>query len=87
MDESEGIAWTKWCLGGKTNIVLNCIDRHKKKSLFKDTFIFAIKVKINPDGAKLLAIITKFLFLKIKTKTDKKAIHENIPNDIHAEGT
>ena len=50
MDESEGIAWTKWCLGGKTNIVLNCIDRHKKKSLFKDTFIFAIKENGNENS-------------------------------------
>ena len=26
---------------GKTNIVLNCIDRHKDKEFFKNTFIFA----------------------------------------------
>ena len=24
LDESEGTPWTKWCVGGKTNIVLNC---------------------------------------------------------------
>ena len=41
MDVSEGIPWTKWCIGGKTNIVLNCIDRHKKKKFFNDTFIFS----------------------------------------------
>ena len=40
-DESKGIPWTKWCVGGKTNIVLNCIDRHKDKEFFKNTFIFA----------------------------------------------
>ena len=34
IDESDGIPWTKWCVGGKTNIVLNCIDRHKDKDLF-----------------------------------------------------
>ena len=28
MDDSDGIAWTRWFLGGKTNIVLNCVDRH-----------------------------------------------------------
>jgi acetyl-CoA synthetase len=43
MDESAGVPWTKWCVGGKTNIVLNCIDRHKDKDLFNDTFIFAEK--------------------------------------------
>ena len=43
MDESAGIPWTKWCVGGKTNIVLNCIDRHKDKELFNDTFIFSEK--------------------------------------------
>ena len=41
MDESKGIPWTKWCVGGKTNLVLNCIDRHKDKDFFKKTFIFA----------------------------------------------
>ncbi len=41
LDESKGIPWTKWCVGGKTNIVLNCIDRHKDKEFFKNTFIFA----------------------------------------------
>lgn len=27
-DESRGIAWTKWFLGGEVNIAHNCIDRH-----------------------------------------------------------
>ena len=39
-DESKGTPWTRWCIGGKTNIVLNCIDRHKDKEFFKNTFIF-----------------------------------------------
>ena len=47
----------------------------------------AIKLKINPDGAKLLAIITKFLFLKINIPKDKIAIIEKILKDIHAAGT
>lgn len=29
MDASGGPAWTRWCLGGTTNIVLNCFDRHR----------------------------------------------------------
>ena len=27
-DSSEGLPWTRWFVGGKTNIVTNCIDRH-----------------------------------------------------------
>lgn len=29
-DESKGFPWTKWFIGGKINIVHNCIDRHIK---------------------------------------------------------
>ena len=41
IDEKKGTPWTKWCVDGKTNIVLNCIDRHKEKDFFKKEFIFA----------------------------------------------
>jgi len=27
-DLSRGIEWPRWCVGGTTNIVLNCIDKH-----------------------------------------------------------
>jgi len=27
-DASAGFPWTRWFVGGKTNIVLNCLDRH-----------------------------------------------------------
>ena len=27
-DNSRGLAWTRWFVGGKINIVANCIDRH-----------------------------------------------------------
>jgi acetyl-CoA synthetase len=27
-DSSAGLPWTRWFVGGKTNIVTNCIDRH-----------------------------------------------------------
>ncbi len=29
VDRSGGKPWTRWCVGGKTNIVLNCIDRYR----------------------------------------------------------
>jgi acetyl-CoA synthetase len=28
-DISRGIEWPRWCVGGTTNIVLNCLDRHR----------------------------------------------------------
>ncbi|HZW55140.1 MAG TPA: AMP-binding protein [Nitrososphaerales archaeon] len=28
LDESSGIQWSRWFLGGKTNIALNCLDKH-----------------------------------------------------------
>lgn len=28
LDSSAGIPWTRWFIGGKTNIVYNCLDRH-----------------------------------------------------------
>ncbi len=41
LDDSKGTPWTRWCIEGKTNIVLNCIDRHKDREFFKNTFIYA----------------------------------------------
>ena len=41
LDETKGPPWSKWCVGGTTNIVLNCIDRHKDKDFFKETFIYS----------------------------------------------
>ena len=43
MDDEKGSPWTRWCVGGTTNIVLNCIDRHKSKDFFNKTFIFSEK--------------------------------------------
>lgn len=28
-DDTEGIEWTKWCVGATGNAVLNCLDRHE----------------------------------------------------------
>ena len=30
LDASKGIQWTKWFIGGKINIVHNCLDKHMK---------------------------------------------------------
>ena len=29
LDVSKGIAWPRWCAGGTTNVVLNCLDKHR----------------------------------------------------------
>ena len=35
-DDSKGIQWTRWFIGGKINIVHNCLDRHIKKDSKND---------------------------------------------------
>jgi len=47
----------------------------------------AIILNTNPEGAKLLVINEKFLFLKIKITKDKIEIIEKIPKEIQAAGT
>lgn len=39
LDASRGIEWARWCIGGTTNIVLNCIDRHRGTPTWERTFI------------------------------------------------
>ena len=29
LDQSRGVQWPEWCVGGTTNVVLNCIDKHR----------------------------------------------------------
>ena len=65
LDESKGTPWTRWCIGGKTNIVLNCIDRHKDKEFFKNTFILP-KEKTGKKAQLLMKnLISKFQKLGI----------------------
>ena len=33
LDDSRGIQWTKWFIGGKINIVNNCLDKHIKSNI------------------------------------------------------
>ena len=39
MDVSRGIEWAKWCVGGKTNLVLNCLDKHRETPIWNKTYI------------------------------------------------
>jgi acetyl-CoA synthetase len=29
LDVSKGVEWPRWCVGGTTNVVLNCLDKHR----------------------------------------------------------
>lgn len=39
MDASAGIEWVRWCVGGTTNLVLNCIDRHRGTPVYEKTYL------------------------------------------------
>jgi acetyl-CoA synthetase len=39
LDTSRGIQWARWCVGAKTNIVLNCIDRHRGTPVWERPFL------------------------------------------------
>jgi acetyl-CoA synthetase len=39
LDTSKGIEWARWCVGATTNIVLNCIDRHRDTPAWGQTFL------------------------------------------------
>src|SRR5665213_1191936 len=39
MDASAGIEWTRWCLGGTTNLVLNCFDRYRDTPVYDKTYL------------------------------------------------
>lgn len=34
LDTTRGIAWPDWCVGGTTNVTLNCIDRHRNSPVW-----------------------------------------------------
>jgi acetyl-CoA synthetase len=50
-DDSQGIQWTKWFIGGKINIVHNCLDKHVKSD--KKDNIAIIWENENGDDKKL----------------------------------
>ncbi|NIK48837.1 AMP-binding protein [Variibacter gotjawalensis] len=39
LDVSRGLPWARWCAGGTTNIVLNCIDKHRDTPVWDQTFL------------------------------------------------
>jgi acetyl-CoA synthetase len=39
LDISGGQAWARWCVGGTTNIVLNCLDKHRGTAVWDQTFL------------------------------------------------
>jgi acetyl-CoA synthetase len=39
LDMAGGIEWARWCVGGTTNVVLNCLDRHRGTPVWDQTFL------------------------------------------------
>lgn len=39
LDVTRGEPWARWCVGGTTNIVLNCIDKHRDTPVWNQTFL------------------------------------------------
>ncbi len=39
LNVSRGEPWARWCVGGTTNIVLNCIDKHRDTPIWDQTFL------------------------------------------------
>jgi acetyl-CoA synthetase len=39
LDTSDGIEWARWCVDGTTNIVLNCLDRHRDTPAWERPFL------------------------------------------------
>jgi acetyl-CoA synthetase len=39
LDTSRGEPWARWCVGGTTNIVLNCVDKHRDTPVWDQTFL------------------------------------------------
>jgi len=39
VDVSAGLPWARWCVGGTTNLVLNCIDRHRGTAVWDRTYL------------------------------------------------
>ncbi|MBI5322465.1 AMP-binding protein [Bradyrhizobium sp.] len=39
LDLSRGQPWARWCVGGTTNIVLNCLDKHRGTAIWDRPFL------------------------------------------------
>lgn len=39
LDMSRGLEWSRWCVGGTTNVALNCLDRHRGTPVWDKVFL------------------------------------------------
>lgn len=39
LDLSKGLAFPRWCVGGTTNVALNCLDRHRGTSRYEKSIL------------------------------------------------
>ena len=40
LDTSKGIQWPVWCVDGTTNVVFNCIDKHRGTPIWEKVWIY-----------------------------------------------
>ncbi|MFV1958644.1 MAG: AMP-binding protein [Planctomycetota bacterium] len=64
LDDSAGFPWARWFLGGRTNIVLNCLDRHVAAGRGQDLALIGEA----DDGTT-----THFTYEALKTLTNRAA--------------
>lgn len=70
MDSSRGAPWTKWCLGGETNVVLNCLDKHRGTPVWNKTYI----IWEGEDGRKRTLTYAEFNELVCKMAGSLKSL-------------
>jgi len=63
LDDSKGIAWTKWFVDGKTNIYKSSVEKHSKSTPAKTAYYFE-----SEDGIK-----SKISYLELDSKVSKLA--------------
>src|SRR6266540_2506575 len=49
-DGSDGFAWTRWFIGGRTNVTHNCIDRHVRDGHGEDIALYCVAESDQPEN-------------------------------------
>lgn len=68
LDTSGGLEWPRWCVGGTTNVALNCLDRHRGTASWEKPAIVWIG---EPDRDN--EPVETWSFRRLATETDRMA--------------
>jgi len=63
LDQSEGLPWPKWFVGGKTNIYKSTVEKYSKTSPHKTAYTF-----VSEDG-----VVTQITYFELDKKVSKLA--------------